>query len=281
MATRFELRDAAAWIRVPGPDDDKYSRGVLGVVTGSREFPGAAVLGVDAALHTGVGMVRYLGPGRARRLVLARRPEAVTAPGRVQAWVCGSGMPALPARQSDALPEAVAARIDAVFRGAHAEAPVPVLLDAGALALRARASGPVLLTPHAGELAALLGIDRAEVVAHPERAVRRAAAEFDAVVLLKGATTRIATPGGELLEVSGAPAWLATAGAGDALAGVIGALLAGSADDASEPEALARIAASGAVLHGRAAALADGPFTVLELIARLPSAVREAIELGP
>jgi len=52
-------------IAVPQPEDDKYSRGVLGVVTGSTMYPGAAVLGVEAALRTGVGMVRYLGPERA------------------------------------------------------------------------------------------------------------------------------------------------------------------------------------------------------------------------
>src|SRR5690606_26016571 len=80
--------DARDWIAVPGPGDDKYSRGVLGVITGSHRYPGAAVIGVDAALHTGVGMLRYLGP--APDLVLARRPEAVTAEGRVDAWLLGS-----------------------------------------------------------------------------------------------------------------------------------------------------------------------------------------------
>lgn len=286
MAFRFGPRDAAAWIRVPRADDDKYSRGVLGVVTGSRDFPGAAVLGVEAALRTGIGMVRYLGPGRARRLVLARRPEAVTVPGRVQAWLCGSGMPELPL-EPGSLPEAVAARLDTVFAAAtdaaQAEASgsvaVPVLLDAGALRLRRRASGPVLLTPHAGELAALLELDRADVLAHPEDAVCRAAAELDAVVLLKGATTRIATPAGELFDVSGAPAWLATAGTGDALAGTIGALIAGSAEAAADPRALAAIAASGAVLHALAAELAEGPFTVLGLVRSLPLAVRELLQV--
>src|SRR6195952_1616698 len=90
----FGVDDAKKWIAVPGENDDKYSRGVLGFVTGSARYPGAAVLGVEAALHTGVGMVRYLGPGRPTRLVLQRRPEAVTAEGRVQAWVLGSGQDA-------------------------------------------------------------------------------------------------------------------------------------------------------------------------------------------
>src|SRR3954467_9272858 len=90
----FSGNEARGWIAGPGPGDDKYSRGGVGFVTGSARYPGAAVLGVEAAMHTGVGMVRYLGPGRPTRLVLQRRPEAVTADGRVQAWVVGSGQDA-------------------------------------------------------------------------------------------------------------------------------------------------------------------------------------------
>jgi NAD(P)H-hydrate repair Nnr-like enzyme with NAD(P)H-hydrate dehydratase domain len=84
--------DVAALVRVPTSSDDKYSRGVVGFVTGSTRYPGAAELGVEAALRTGVGMVRYLGPARSTELVLQRRPEAVTTEGRVQAWVVGSGI---------------------------------------------------------------------------------------------------------------------------------------------------------------------------------------------
>ena len=90
--TPFRADDAVAQIAVPVESDDKYSRGVLGIITGSDQYPGAAVLGVDAALHTGVGMVRYLGGERASTLVLQRRPEAVAGEGRVQAWLIGSGM---------------------------------------------------------------------------------------------------------------------------------------------------------------------------------------------
>ncbi|MBQ9918603.1 MAG: hypothetical protein IJO71_15580, partial [Microbacterium sp.] len=83
--------DAARTLRRPTDADDKYSRGVVGLRTGSTRYPGAAVLGVEAAWRTGTGMVRYLGPARAQDLVLQRRPETVTADGRVQAWVIGSG----------------------------------------------------------------------------------------------------------------------------------------------------------------------------------------------
>src|SRR5918993_3549276 len=92
--------DAARALRKPTASDDKYSRGVVGLRTGSEAYPGAAVLGVEAAARTGVGMIRYLGPPAPSSLVLQRRPETVTADGRVQAWVIGSGTDAA-ARSAD------------------------------------------------------------------------------------------------------------------------------------------------------------------------------------
>src|SRR5665213_839778 len=95
--------EACRWIAVPEASGDKYSRGVLGVVTGSDLYPGAAVLGVEAAARTGLGMIRYLGAPRAAEFVLHRRPEVVTALGRVQAWLIGSGMDAASRPQDDAV----------------------------------------------------------------------------------------------------------------------------------------------------------------------------------
>lgn len=264
MGETFGRDDAAAWIAVPGDDDDKYSRGVAGFVTGSARYPGAAVLGVEAALRTGVGMVRYLGPGRATRLVLQRRPETVTTDGRVQAWVLGSGQD--PGERDELT------RLQ--FEAALGQG-VPVVLDAGALDLWPQAPAGRLLTPHAGELARLLDIGRDEVLADREAAARRAAATTGGIVLLKGAETLVASPEGALLRVRNATPWLATAGAGDALAGILGALVAthsGAAD-------LAPIAAAGAWIHGEAArrASAGGPFTVLDLCAAVPAVVRELI----
>jgi hydroxyethylthiazole kinase-like uncharacterized protein yjeF len=265
MDDLFGPDQAARWIAVPGPDDDKYARGVVGFVTGSAQYPGAAVLGVEAAARTGVGMIRYLGPGRATRLVLQRRPEAVTVDGRVQAWVLGSGQD--PSQRD----ERTAGRL----RAALAQE-VPVVIDAGALDLHAAAAGPALLTPHAGELATAVGRDVGEVRADPEGAARAAAASLGATVLLKGHTTHVAAPDGRVLRVRSAPSWLATAGAGDALAGILGALLATHAERiAAEPEAVAPLAAAGAVLHGLAAerASAGGPLTVLDLAAALPGVI--------
>lgn len=267
MDDLFGAADAARWIAVPGEHDDKYSRGVVGFVTGSTRYPGAAVLGVEAALRTGVGMVRYLGPRRPSRLVLERRPEAVTAAGRVQAWVIGSGQDA----------DSRDARERALLDAALAD-PVPSVFDGGALDLHADAAGPRLLTPHARELSRLVGTDVERIVADPERAAVDAAARLDAVVLLKGFTTHVADPGGGVLRVRAATPWLATAGAGDALAGVLGALLATHAREiADDPRVLAPLAATGSYLHGAAArgASRGGPFTVLDLCAALPRVVAE------
>jgi hydroxyethylthiazole kinase-like uncharacterized protein yjeF len=269
MDDLFGPEQAARLIAVPGQDDDKYARGVVGFVTGSEGYPGAAVLGVEAAARTGVGMIRYLGPDRPTDLVLQRRPEAVTADGRVQAWVLGSGMD--PAHRDDA----TRARLLRAFGQG-----VPIVLDAGALDLHGEARGPLLLTPHAGELARAVGCSVEEVRADPERAAREAAASLGATVLLKGHTTRVATAEGAVLRVRSAPSWLATAGAGDALAGVIGALLATHADGiADDPALIAPLAAAGAVLHGLAAerASAGGPLTILDLVAALPRVIAELL----
>ncbi|GAA1729089.1 ADP-dependent NAD(P)H-hydrate dehydratase [Microcella frigidaquae] len=278
--------EAAALVRVPTPDHAKYARGVLGMLTGSSRYPGAAVLGVEAALRTGVGMVRYLGPARAADLVLQRRPEAVTAPGRVQAWVIGSGMGLLSAAADGEIEEAPEPETAERVRGALASGH-PLIIDAGAIAptVLAAARGPVIITPHAGELARLSGVDVAAVRADPGAAARAAAARFGVAVLLKGHTTRVVAPGGPMLVARQAPTWLATAGAGDALAGILGALTAthAAATLAGQPvdlPQLARLGAAAAVLHGLAAARASagGPLTVLDLCAALPATVAALLD---
>jgi hydroxyethylthiazole kinase-like uncharacterized protein yjeF len=270
--TEWTADDAARQIAVPGERDDKYSRGVLGVVTGSDKYPGAAVLGVDAALHTGVGMVRYLGPGRAAGLVLQRRPEAVTAEGRVQAWLLGSGIDPL-AREHVILKRMT----EAVDEG------LPTILDSGALDLVGRASGPVVITPHFGELARLLGASVDDIAADPGTWSRTAADRLNVTVLLKGHATHVAGPGISLVS-SAAPTWLATAGAGDALAGILGALVATHAQEvAADAAALARLAATAAVIHGLAArrAGAGGPFTILGLIGAVPPTIAALLGTRP
>ena len=257
--------DAARHIAVPAETDDKYSRGVLGVITGSDEYPGAAVIGVEAAARTGLGMVRYIGVPRAADLVLARRPEAVLGMGRVHAWLIGSGAPT-EGYQSDDADAAIA-------QG------VPVVLDAGALELIARRTGPVVITPHCGELARLLGAHSDEVAAAPAVWAQRAADELDVTVLLKGHSTYAAGPG-IMLVARSAPSWLATAGAGDALAGILGALVATHASEIAEDDRmLARLAATASVIHGLAAhrASAGGPLTIVDVAAAVSPTIAELL----
>ncbi len=203
----------AAWPR-PDATSDKYSRGVVGIDAGSAQYPGAGVLAATGAVRAGAGMVRYLGPAEVAGLILARLPNVVTGEGRVQALVLGSGWGDRPDG-----PDVVAA---AVVSG------LPVVVDADALGMLPHRLHPqVLLTPHAGELARLLGIAREQVTADPVAAVRHAVARTGGTVLLKGATQLVATPGRASVQLAvPGPAWTAQAGSGDVLAGMCGALLA-------------------------------------------------------
>ena len=260
---QWGVTQAAPLVAVPSARDDKYSRGVLGMVTGSKRYPGAAVLGVEAAIRTGVGMVRYR--GSASDLVLQRRPEAVTAPGRVQAWLLGSGLDS-----TDRDASTTQKLMEALDQG------LPTVIDSGALDLIARATGPTVITPHFRELAGVLSADARDIEADPERWCRLAAEQLGVTVLLKGSFTHVADAAGTRLVVGPATGWLASAGTGDVLAGVLGALLATHSaaleDDRSLP---ARLAASAAVIHAKAGELASagGPLAALDVAEALPRAV--------
>jgi len=270
----WEAAQARDWIAVPQATDDKYSRGVLGVRTGSTEYPGAAVLGIEAASRTGLGMLRYLGPRRVGALVLQRRPEVVTADGRVQAWLLGSGMDA-GSRSAE-----TAKQLQKALRQG-----LPTLLDAGALDLVGAGTGARVITPHYRELAGLLGgsgetIAVEQIAADPGEWAVRAAGLLGVTVLLKGSTTHIASPSGIRLTVSGAPAWLATAGSGDVLAGILGALLATNAARVdADADALAALAATAAFVHAAAAhrASGGGPITALDIAEAVPATIAELL----
>ncbi|MFE6963737.1 NAD(P)H-hydrate dehydratase [Agromyces sp. NPDC057679] len=265
--------EAAGWVKAPHAGDDKYSRGVLGVITGSTDYPGAAVLGVEAATRTGVGMVRYTGPRGVRAAVLLRRPETVTVSGRVQAWLIGSGIE--PGRRSfmlqGDLQHALASRL-------------PVVLDAGALDLVGTHTAPTVITPHARELANLLvtrevDVTLDEVRADPAGWADRAARELGVAVLLKGAVTHIADPDGDRYTVTADTHWLASAGTGDVLGGILGALAATHHEElALNAEVLTRLAATAAWIHGEAArrasaAVDGGPVAALEIAAAVPQVI--------
>lgn len=268
-------------IRPPRAGDDKYTRGVVGLRTGSDAYPGAAVLGVEAAWRTGIGMVRYVGPDRPSRLVLQRRPETVLGEGRVQAWVIGSGTDA------SARTAAETGALRAILSGS-----APVVVDAGALDLAAGATAPVLVTPHAREHDALrerLGLSAVPPAADDDARAQAAAETARALggaVLLKGSVTIVAAPSGRTERIGPATPWLATAGTGDVLGGVLGAIVAAAAVDGPlDAEDLVALAAAGAALHAQAARLASealggggGPITALDVAHALPRAV--ARQLG-
>ncbi|MDM7854287.1 bifunctional ADP-dependent NAD(P)H-hydrate dehydratase/NAD(P)H-hydrate epimerase [Cellulomonas alba] len=271
---RLEPADVAGLWPVPPPDAHKYTRGVLGVVAGTRAYPGAAVLVTTAAVLAGVGMVRYLGD--VADLVVARRPEVVTGTGRVQAWTLGPGVSPEDAAQRR--------RVEHAFDGIVHRGE-PAVVDAGALDLLPAHVGPhVVLTPHAGELARLLGerggrddrVPREAVEAEPLRWARRAHELTGATVLLKGAVTVVVGPHGVAYAQAEAPPWLATAGAGDVLAGLLGAMLAArDADVHDDPTLPAALAAGAALVHGHAADRANpgGPVAARAVAQALPATV--------
>jgi hydroxyethylthiazole kinase-like uncharacterized protein yjeF len=269
-ASAPQAHDIAALLPQPTAESDKYRRGVLGLLTGSDRYTGAAVLATGGAVHGGAGMIRLVTFPGAAAAVRQLHPEVVITElaggtrirsdsatadpsggeprfpddvGRVQAWAAGSGM---------GTDDAAAQRLAAVLATS-----LPVLVDADGLTLLARhrellpRPAPTLITPHAGELGRLLAVDPADIEARRLEHARRAATLLGACVLLKGSTTVIAPPDGRdpvLVNTTGTP-WLATAGTGDVLAGLAGALLA---QGLLPPQA----AICAAYLHGLAARLA-------------------------
>lgn len=244
----LQHEDVAHLLPRPSAESDKYRRGVVGVVAGSARYPGAAVLAVAGALRGGAGAVRYVGP--ATDAVIARFPETLvhTGPpakaGRVQSWVIGPGLGDDIGAVAEVLASEAAVLVDA-----------DGLRQLDATAVRRR-SAPTLLTPHAGEAAALLGVAREEVESARLASVRELAARYGATVLLKGSTTLVADPDPRVavrVNPMGTP-WLATAGSGDVLSGLAGSLLATGlpAHDA---------ATTAAYLHGLAARRASAQGT--------------------
>ncbi|MBU9763831.1 NAD(P)H-hydrate dehydratase [Mycobacterium sp. TNTM28] len=262
----FDAAEVKARWPAPGRRDDKYTQGVTGVLSGSAAYPGAAVLSAGAAVAATSGMVRYVGSAAAQ--VLSRWPEVVAAPspqqaGRVQAWVVGPGL-GTDATAEDTLRFALGSE-------------VPVIVDADGLTLLAAEpdllagrSAPTVLTPHAGEYERLAG---APVGTDRVAAARALAQRLGATVLLKGNVTVIAEPDGHAYLSPAGQSWAATAGSGDVLSGIIGALLA-----AGLPAGEAAAAAD--FVHARAANLSaadPGPSPTPTSASRILAHVRAAI----
>ncbi|WP_311648173.1 NAD(P)H-hydrate dehydratase [Rothia mucilaginosa] len=271
----LDREDYRELIEIPDEHSHKYTRGVLGMLTGSLEYPGAALMSVRAALNTGVGMVRFgANSHELRQLMIAHNPETVYFSGapalqRVTVWAGGSG-----------------SSYDSLDKNRYLlHSPEPAILDAGACDLAAeymatgRHLGPhKILTPHAAELERFLRIvhelapetwkkhlgdaivpSRKDIDAEPFRWVRAASELSGATVMLKGGYTLIAAPNGATYSVAGGSPWLATAGSGDTLTGIYGALLAQTVaafearGEALEGCTFASIGALAVYLHGEAA----------------------------
>lgn len=289
----IEAKDVSKCLKKPKPFYNKYSRGVLGLVTGSNEYPGAAILSASAAAHANIGMVRYAGPLRAQNLVLQTSPEVVASEqlnGKVNAITVGSGIPDADHcnTETSANQRKYIASILAQYEKennnskeqsiSRKDSLPPICVDAGALDLLPKqVCTKVVLTPHAGELSSLftrydLDISAQQISSNPTHYAQKAADLTGATVLVKGATTAVASPSelhSPIYIAKCAPSWLATAGSGDVLAGILGALLAQRESNENnencaenyanyaENENYAFIAASAAVIHGISASLAS------------------------
>jgi NAD(P)H-hydrate epimerase len=272
-----ERADVAAWVPPRSPDAHKWRAAVV-VAAGSPGMTGAAHLAARAAQRAGAGMVRVASPGLDHDPGLPTEAVGIATPpagwdtvvldqlDRARALVLGPGLGRSAPADTAVLQVVASARVPVLVDGDGLSA----LGDDPAAALAGR-SGPTVLTPHDGEFARLAG--------HPPgddrlAAARGLAASTGAIVLLKGPTTVVAHPDGRALLSTAGDARLATAGTGDVLSGVIGALLA-------QGVPAFEAAASGAWLHGRAAR--RGPrrgLVASDVVAGLPVALDELDAAG-
>jgi hydroxyethylthiazole kinase-like uncharacterized protein yjeF len=248
-------------LSAPGPTDHKYSRGYVLVVGG--EMPGAAALTAAGALRGGAGYVRLAGEAAAATpyaVVRGGEPVTALADPRVGAIAVGPGL------GRDVRAQRL---LDAVLA-----AEAPLVLDADALVIPGE-EGPAffrrvrqmpILTPHDGEFARLFGDGRGSKV---EQA-RRAAGAAGAVIVYKGPDTVVACPDGRAAIASSAGHWLATAGTGDVLTGVVAAMRARGLQ-------AFEAACAGVWLHGRAAELAGPGLIADDLLDHLPAALAECL----
>ncbi|MDY3049479.1 MAG: ADP/ATP-dependent (S)-NAD(P)H-hydrate dehydratase [Rothia sp. (in: high G+C Gram-positive bacteria)] len=304
QAQPLNLKDCRQVLQAPQRQSHKYSRGVVGLITGSPTYPGAALLSTEAAIMSGAGMVRFLGPADLLWKVQLKCPEAVTSSQepsqvRVEAWGIGSG--AVGEERARPLLEVISSQ-------------QPAVIDAAALPLTAQALadglslGPQqILTPHAGEAVdfitwlqalapQLLTIgpeppSRSQLEEKPLYYAQALAQATGATVLIKGGVSSIASPQGPCYQVSGNTPWLATAGSGDTLTGLMATLLAGFQAQLRGPsgdpglggaEDYALIAGAATLIHGLAAELVHdgqlpGPVPPSLVTQQLPYALARAL----
>ena len=275
---KWTARDTAKCIITPSDLDHKYSRGVLGVITGSAQYPGAAVLTTAAASATGIGMIRFHSSSGLAHLVLHTTPSVVVQPGKVTAGLIGSGI------DSKKYSDITTWLRHRWFKLATLQS-VPTVLDAGALHLAGSLEQPTVITPHSGELSKLLtmrgiSVSAEAIEGNPKKWVQEAADTLGVTVLLKGSTTYVANDA-VLIELPTATPWLATAGTGDVLAGIIGSLVAtNTVEILNDYNHLAAVVASAAFIHARAAEAASngGPINAEAIIDAIPSVMARILK---
>jgi hydroxyethylthiazole kinase-like uncharacterized protein yjeF len=275
---KWTAKDCKKQIVIPSELDHKYSRGTLGAITGSAQYPGAAVLTTKAAVATGLGVLRFHSSSGLAHLVLHAAPEVIVQPGKVDAWLVGSGI------SEKKFSDYTTWLRHRWFTLMKAQS-VPTVLDAGALNWAGKLSQPTLITPHIGELAKLLmkrgiKVSSEAIEADPKKWAVFAAKELKVTVLLKGSITYVAN-NEMLIELPKATTWLATAGSGDVLAGIIGAIVATNyIEILNDQNNLARVAATGALIHNNAALLASvgSPISATSIIEFIPEAIRKIIK---
>jgi hydroxyethylthiazole kinase-like uncharacterized protein yjeF len=274
---KWSAKDAKKSIITPSDLDNKYSRGVLGVITGSAQYPGAAVLTTSAAAATGVGMIRYYSSSGLAHLVLHSTPSVVVFPGNVSAWVVGSG---IDSRKYSSFTTWLRYRH---FKSLTIQG-VPTVLDAGALQLAGKLNQPTVITPHSAELARLLtsrgvSVTSEAIEGNPKKWVVTAAKTLGVTVLLKGSQTFVAHED-LLIELPVATPWLATAGTGDVLTGILGSLVATNfIEILNNKNRLAELAATAAFIHAIAAkkASAGGPISAESIIPEIAEVIKSLL----
>ena len=277
ITKKWSTKDAKKCITVPSDLDNKYSRGVLGVITGSAQYPGAAVLTTSAAAATGLGMIRFYASSGLDHLVLHKTPSVVCHPGNVSAWIVGSG---IDSRKYSLFSTWLRYRH---FKSLKIQG-VPTVLDAGALDFAGKLNQPTVITPHSGELARLLSrrgvlVTAEAIEGNPKKWVVTAAKTLGVTVLLKGSRTYVANDS-LLIELPAATPWLATAGTGDVLTGILGALVATNLIEIlNDSDRLASLAASAALIHANAAKSASGggPISAESIIDAISRAISQLL----
>ena len=222
-------------------------------------------------------MVRFYSSSGLAHLVLHESPEVVVQPGAVTTWLAGSGI------VEDRFDDYTTWLRHRWFKVIERQS-VPTVLDAGALGLAGKLSQPTLITPHAGELSRILkrlgtNVSADEISDYPIEWASEVANQLDVTVLLKGSKSVVVNSEIQI-QLPAATPWLATAGSGDVLGGIIGAIAASNEIEILNSDSrFAEIAASASFIHDQSARLASkgGPISASSIITRIPEAVRKIL----